>query len=194
LQAVLAALREAGARRVLDLGCGEGRLLTLLAAEPGVSEVVGVDVSVRGLERARRAIDRLPTEQRERVTLLYGALTYRDRRLEGYDAAAAVEVVEHLDPGRLAAFERAVFGAARPGTVVITTPNREHNARFPGLAPGELRHPDHRFEWDREEFRAWAAGVAGRFGYGVAIRPVGEENGLLGAPTQMAVFAVPGGV
>jgi hypothetical protein len=122
------------------------------------------------------------------VALLHGALTYRDRRLEGYDAAAAVEVVEHLDPGRLAAFERAVFDAARPGTVVVTTPNREYNARFSDLSPGELRHPDHRFEWDRDEFRTWAEGVAGRFGYAVEIRPVGDEDTALGAPTQMAVF------
>jgi 3' terminal RNA ribose 2'-O-methyltransferase Hen1 len=188
LRAVLAALIEAGARRVLDLGCGEGRLLTLLAAEPMFAEVVGVDVSVRELERARRAVDRLPAEQRERVTLLHGALTYRDRRLEGYDAAAAIEVIEHLDPGRLAAFERAVFGTARPGTVVVTTPNREYNARFPDLASGELRHPDHRFEWDRDEFRTWAEGVAERFGYAVEIWPVGEEDLVLGPPTQMAIL------
>lgn len=189
LRAVRDALEAAGARRVLDLGCGEGRLLGLLAEESTFAQIVGVDASVRALEAARRrVVERLPERQRERVTLLHGALTYRDRRLAGFDAAAAVEVIEHLDPGRLAAFARAVFGAARPARVVVTTPNRDHNALFPDLAPGEFRHPDHRFEWGRAEFRAWAEEVGERFGYVVRIAPIGDEDAALGAPTQMAVF------
>lgn len=189
LRAVRDALEEVGARRVLDLGCGEGRLLGLLAEDSTFAEIVGVDASVRALEAARRRVtERLPEEQRERVTLLHGALTYRDQRLAGFDAAAAVEVIEHLDPTRLAAFARAVFGATRPTRVVVTTPDRDHNALFPDLAPGAFRHPDHRFEWGRAEFRAWAEEVGERFGYGVRIAPIGDEDAALGAPTQMAVF------
>jgi 3' terminal RNA ribose 2'-O-methyltransferase Hen1 len=190
LGATVAVLKASGARRVLDLGCGEGRLLRRLLADPQFAEIVGVDVSVRALERARDRLelDRLPPARRERVTLLHGSLTYRDKRLAGFEAAAVVEVIEHLDPPRLAAFERVLFEAARPGTVVLTTPNLEYNPRFEGLPAGRLRHRDHRFEWTRAELRAWAEGVAGRFGYGVRFLPVGPEDPEVGPPTQMAVF------
>jgi 3' terminal RNA ribose 2'-O-methyltransferase Hen1 len=189
--AVVAALRASGARRVLDLGCGEGRLLQALLPERSFGEIVGLDVSHRALERAaeRLRLDRQPTARRERVTLLHGALTYRDRRLAGYDAAAVVEVVEHLDPPRLAAFERVLFEHARPGTVVLTTPNREYNPKFATLPAGQLRHRDHRFEWTRPELQRWAEGVASRFGYAVRFLPIGPEDPVVGAPSQMAVFS-----
>jgi 3' terminal RNA ribose 2'-O-methyltransferase Hen1 len=149
-----------------------------------------MDVSIRSLEIAseRLNLDRMPAKQRERIRLIHGSLMYRDRRIAGYDAAAVVEVIEHLDPPRLRAFERVVFEFARPGTVVVTTPNREYNAKFEGLAAGEFRHRDHRFEWTREEFRVWSEAVANRFGYTVRFLPVGPEDEQLGAPTQMGVF------
>jgi len=190
IEAVVSALRESGAASVLDLGCGEGKLLAALVRERGFRRVAGLDVSVRALEIAaeRLKLERLPPALRERVQLLHGALTYRDRRLEGFDAAAVVEVIEHLDEARLAAFERVLFGAARPRVVVMTTPNREYNARFPNLAAGQFRHADHRFEWTRAEFRAWAEASAGRHGYTARFAGVGEEDPALGPPTQMAVF------
>ena len=190
IAAVVAALKAYGARSVVDLGCGEGRLLRELLADRSFERVVGMDVSYRSLERARARLrlDRLPPRQAERITLLHGALTYRDRRLAGFDAAAVVEVVEHLDPPRLSAFERVLFEQARPGCVVLTTPNVEHNVRYPGLAEGHLRHADHRFEWTRSEFGAWATAVAARFGYSVQISGVGLEDPEVGAPSQMAVF------
>src|SRR5947199_4949083 len=113
---------------------------------------------------------------------------YRDTRLAGYDAAAVVEVIEHLDPPRLAAFERVVFEFARPSTVVITTPNAEYNVRWESLPAGRFRHRDHRFEWTRAEFQRWAQGVAERFAYTVRFLPVGPEDAEVGPPTQMAVF------
>jgi 3' terminal RNA ribose 2'-O-methyltransferase Hen1 len=190
MAAVVAALREAGARSIVDLGCGAGNLVRALLAEPWVTRVVGVDTSWRALEIAARRLrmHEMAPRQRERVDLWQGALTYRDRRLEGFDAATLVEVVEHLDPPRLDAFEHVVFGAARPATVVLTTPNVEYNALFPGLGAGRLRHRDHRFEWTRSELDAWSDGVADRHGYRVERRPVGPEDPDRGAPTQMAVF------
>lgn len=190
LGTVLAVLRESGARRVLDLGCGEGRLLKMLLEDRQFEEIVGLDVSCRALEITadRLHLDRLPPKQRARIKLLHGSLTYRDQRLAGYDAAAATEVIEHLDPSRLAAFERVLFEFVRPATVVITTPNVEYNVKWETLPAGQFRHRDHRFEWTREQFRAWATSVTDRFGCSVRFLPVGPEDAVVGPPTQMGVF------
>ena len=183
-------LKDSAAARVADLGCGEGRLVALLLGEPSAARVLGVDVSHRALERAahRLHLDTMPDRQRERLDLLQSSLTYADQRLASLDAAVLMEVIEHVDPPRLGALEQTVFGAARPGTVVVTTPNAEHNVRFADLGPGAMRHPDHRFEWTRPQFRDWAAGVAGRRGYQVRFLPVGPDDPEVGPPTQLAVF------
>ncbi|MEI6147722.1 MAG: 3' terminal RNA ribose 2'-O-methyltransferase Hen1 [bacterium] len=196
LGAVMAALKGSGAKRVLDLGCGEGKLLAELLRDKHFEEIVGLDVSIRSLEIAnvRLRMDNLPSWAKNRIRLTHGSLMYRDRRLEGFDAAAVVEVIEHLDPPRLAAFERVLFEFAKPGTVVLTTPNREYNVVWglggqDGEAKQTFRHGDHRFEWTRSEFQAWANGMAERFGYGVKFLPIGPDDAKLGPPTQMAVFA-----
>lgn len=188
--AILDALRVAGASRVLDLGCGQGQLVQALLKDVRFTEIVGVDVSMRALTIASRRLklDRMGERQADRVTLRQGSLTYTDKRLAGYDAAVLSEVVEHLDLPRLPALEYAVFGAARPGTVLVTTPNVEYNVRWETLPAGHVRHGDHRFEWTRAEFRDWAGQVAERHGYTVRYEPVGPDDPEVGPPTQMAVF------
>jgi 3' terminal RNA ribose 2'-O-methyltransferase Hen1 len=190
LATVLAALRGSGAKRVLDLGCGEGQLLRRLLEDAQFEEIVGMDVSYRTLEVAsdRLHLDRLPPKRRERIRLIHGSIVYRDSRLTGFDAAAIVEVIEHLDPPRLFAFERVAFEFARPGTVVLTTPNAEYNSRWPSLPAGRFRHRDHRFEWTRTEFQGWARRIAERFAYAVRFAPIGNEDPEVGSPTQMAIF------
>src|SRR2546423_1496457 len=190
--AVVAALKGAEAKRVIDLGCGEGRLLKTLLEDRSFDEVTGMDVSHRALEVAaeRLRMERLPPKMRERIRLFQGSLTYRDKRLAGFDAATVVEVVEHLDEARLSAFERVLFEFARPRTVILTTPNVEYNVKFEGLPNGRLRHKDHRFEWTRAGFQTWAEAVAARHGYAVRFLPVGDEDPQVGAPTQMAVFTL----
>ncbi|MFT4090100.1 MAG: 3' terminal RNA ribose 2'-O-methyltransferase Hen1 [Asticcacaulis sp.] len=190
LEWVLATLKRLGAKSVVDMGCGEGKLIGLMAKDIDFDRITGCDVSVRALEiaRARLNFDRLPEFQQQRITLMQSALTYRDRRLSGYDAATVIEVIEHLEPERLEAFARAVFDYAKPVTVIVTTPNAEYNTLFENLPAGKFRHPDHRFEWTRAEFEIWAHETAERFGYVVSFDTIGQVDERLGAPTQAAIF------
>jgi 3' terminal RNA ribose 2'-O-methyltransferase Hen1 len=192
LDAAMKALMASTPRRVLDLGCGEGKLIQRLLQEHTVSQIVGMDVSHKALERAHKRLhlDRLP--QNRRPQLLHGSLVYSDARLSGFDAAAILEVIEHLDLSRLQAFERVVFERARPGMVVITTPNKDYNRIFGTLPAGKFRHPDHRFEWTREEFQTWAERLAAQYGYRIEFRPIGPVDPQAGSPTQMGVFVQTG--
>jgi 3' terminal RNA ribose 2'-O-methyltransferase Hen1 len=190
LEAVVGLLEASNATRVLDLGCGAGRLIKLLLRKPQFKQIVGMDVSYRALEEAARhlKLSRMSDRQRQRISLLQGSLLYRDGRMDGFDAAAIVEVIEHLDPPSLAAFERVVFEGARPEAVIITTPNREYNVKWKRMPGGKFRHPDHRFEWTRTEFQHWSRRVAKRYGYEVRFLPVGPEEPDIGAPSQIGVF------
>ncbi|MGX6604462.1 3' terminal RNA ribose 2'-O-methyltransferase Hen1 [Micromonosporaceae bacterium Da 78-11] len=186
--AVLAALADVDAGRVLDLGCGGGALLAALLKDKRFTEIVGTDVSSRALDLAARRLrlDRLPERQRDRITLWQSALTYRDDRLRGFDAAVLMEVIEHVDPPRLPALEASVFGHARPNAVVVTTPNAEYNVHYEGLAG--MRHTDHRFEWTRAEFEEWARRTADAYDYRVTFRPVGDGDETTGSPSQLGLF------
>ena len=189
-QAVLQALKTSDAKRIVDVGCGEGKLLRHLIKQPNFTEIVGLDVSHRALEIAaeKLKLERLPDKTREKISLLHGSLTYRDARLANFDAATVVEVIEHLDAARLSAFERVLFEFAKPRNVIVTTPNREYNAKFETLPAGQFRHHDHRFEWTRQEFQTWANRVADKFDYQVDFAAIGEVDENLGSPTQMAIF------
>lgn len=195
MAAVVDVLKASGAKTIADLGCGEGKLLQRLVRERWVESLVGVDAAARDLERAskRLKLDIASGPREERVRLLHGSLTYRDVRWEGCEAAALVEVIEHLEPDRLPALVKVVFGAARPATVVVSTPNAEYNALFPNLPAGVFRHPDHRFEWTRDEFAGWCDGVAQAHGYRFELSGIGPMDEQLGWPTQMAVFSREGG-
>jgi 3' terminal RNA ribose 2'-O-methyltransferase Hen1 len=188
--AVVAVLRELGARRVVDLGCGEGALLRELVKEPTFTEVLGVDVAARTLRLAARrlGLDRMPDSQRARIALKHSSLSYRDDDLVDKDAIVLMEVIEHVEPDRLPTLERNVFVHARPAAVVVTTPNAEHNVVYEDMPAGTMRHPDHRFEWTRAELAAWSERVADEHGYAVVFRPVGPEHPVHGPATQMAVF------
>lgn len=189
-EAVLRALKDCGAQRVVDVGCGPGALLRRLKQDPYFTQIIGTDVSARSLEQAARALnlDELSDRDRERIQLLHGSAVYRDDRLRGFDAVILMEVIEHVDLSRLPALEDAIFGAAAARAVIVTTPNSEFNAFYPNLAAGTLRHDDHRFEWTRAEFRQWAEAVAGTYNYDIEYRGIGGQSAQHGTATQMAIF------
>jgi 3' terminal RNA ribose 2'-O-methyltransferase Hen1 len=190
IETVTQIVQELGATTLIDLGCGEAKVLASLFRLKQLTRVVGMDVSMRSLEHAaqRLNLEQLPPKQRERIELLHGSLIYRDKRLAGFDVATVIEVIEHLDAARLSAFERVLFEFAQPENVILTTPNIEYNVLFTNLPAGQFRHADHRFEWNRAEFRTWAVRQAERFGYTVRFIAIGEAHPELGPPTQAAVF------
>jgi small RNA 2'-O-methyltransferase len=187
LEVVVGHLVACGARSVLDLGCGEGELLQALSAHAQFERLVGIDVDEGALNAARRALGLGPGADGGRMQVRHGSFEATDAALAGFDAAALVETIEHVDPRRLARVEQAVFGGMRPGHVLVTTPNQEYNVLH-GLPPGKMRHPGHRFEWTRARFREWARGVAGRNSYAVRFFDIGPFDPFLGSTTQMARF------
>jgi len=189
LDTVLQHLLDSGASHVIDLGCGPGELLQRLAREPQFRRVVGIDIDEQVLEQARLALGCGFADREGRVQVRYGSFEEANRELAGFDAATLVETIEHIDPRRLSRVELAVFGRMRPRTVLVTTPNQEYNILH-GMAPGALRHPGHRFEWNRSRFRHWAQGVAARNGYEVSFIDIGPADALYGSSTQMACFAL----
>ncbi|WP_310482699.1 3' terminal RNA ribose 2'-O-methyltransferase Hen1 [Chamaesiphon sp. VAR_48_metabat_403] len=191
MESVVAVLKANSVQKIVDLGCGEGKLLKLLLKEPTLSEILGMDVTYRSLEYAQeRVLERLPSHQKGRLQLIQGSLTYRDARISGYDAATVIEVIEHMELDRLPAFERVLFEFAKPRIAIVTTPNVEYNVKFENLPPGKLRHPDHRFEWTRVEFQTWANAIADRYNYSVEFQPIGNVDPEVGSPTQMVIFNV----
>jgi len=190
IKAVISKIVDANAKTIIDLGCGEGKLLKELVKEKSITRIAGMDVSIRSLEIAhkRLSLDRLPKRVKDKISLFHGSLMYKDKRFFEFDAAVVMEVIEHLDPPRLAAFERVLFEHARPKTIILTTPNREYNAMWDNLPEGAMRHRDHRFEWTRDEFRNWADHLAEKYKFPVAFFAIGPEDSAFGSPTQMGVF------
>jgi len=184
LQAVHDAIRGSGARTVLDLGCGQGWLMERLAADTEIEYVLGVDCDDEVLAGAS---GRMPPPHRNRIGFEHTLFTWRCPAFTGYDAAVALEVIEHLEPAQLDAFADVLFDFARPPIAVLTTPNVEYNQLF-GLENGEYRLAEHKFEWTRSEFEAWSRDVAERYGYVFEVTPVGPEHLVRGAPTQLARF------
>jgi 3' terminal RNA ribose 2'-O-methyltransferase Hen1 len=187
LDAVRRHLLVEGARTVLDLGCGPGELIAQLVPERQFERIVGIDISMAALAAARESLGLDEHMKGDKVSLLHMSFSEPSEALSGFDAAALVETIEHIDPGGLSAVEHVVFGCYRPRLILVTTPNQEYNVLH-GVLPGSFRHPDHRFEWCRSRFQSWASGVARRNNYAVSFIDIGEPDPDLGSSTQMAKF------
>lgn len=192
LETVRQELLQSGAKTVVDLGCGEGKLLRLLLAEKQFEQVLGMDISYKSLQIAKDKlkIDRLAPKQQQRIQLIQGSLNYKDKRIAGFEGAALVEVIEHLDEPRLTSLEKVVFEFARPQFLVVTTPNAEYNIKFANHEEGKMRHADHRFEWTRKQFEDWGNSITNRYKYDVRFKPIGEADDEVGALSQMAAFTL----
>ncbi|MDQ2075178.1 methyltransferase [Marinimicrobium sp. ABcell2] len=187
LDHVASVLKATGARRVLDLGCGSGSLLYRLLADSQFEEVVGLEQSGASLAQARSMLAEYLNESAPRLKLLCGSYTDKNAHLIGFETAAMVETIEHVEPAKLSKVELAVFGYFQPKTLYMTTPNSEYNPLF-DLPSGVFREPDHKFEWTRVKFQQWARGVAQRQGYTVTFSGIGDYHPDFGQPTQTALF------
>ncbi|KAJ3191065.1 proteasome core particle subunit beta 2 [Irineochytrium annulatum] len=183
--AVLSILKRHKVVSMIELGCGEGNVISIALNDTNVNAVVGVDILEERLllaanNCAPNDYDRNNLREQPITLYLYhGSLTTADDRLLGYDGIICTEVIEHLDPPVLAEFPRITLGIYRPRVLVVTTPNAEFNVSFPDLKYGTpeavFRDDDHRFEWTRREFQEWASEIAESFGYGVSFSGVGGK-------------------
>jgi 3' terminal RNA ribose 2'-O-methyltransferase Hen1 len=192
LETVVETFKTLNVKTIVDLGCGEGKLLKLLLKETQFQNILGMDISYRSLEIAKKRLywDTLSEYQKQKIKLIHGSLNYKDQRISGFEGAALVEVIEHLDKPRLESLEQVVFKYAKPKCIIVTTPNREYNVLFEGLKEGQMRHQDHRFEWTRDEFKMWGSRIAETFNYEVIYKPLGDINEQYGGPSQMAIFKI----
>ena len=186
LQSVLQAIRDSGAARVLDLGCGDGDLFVRLAMMPDLTELVGLDICTASLDRLRAKLRQMDV-QAGRIDVRHASMIDPTGDLAGYDCAVLLETIEHIDPDQLSRLERALFRVLRPATIIITTPNAEFNPLL-GVPSHRMRHPDHRFEWDRARFRQWCGRAAVVAGYTASFHDIAGAHPTLGGASQMAVF------
>lgn len=191
MNAVVEAILNTNTSKIIDLGCGEGKLIGKIINNNHINKITGVDISYSQLERAKKRLrlDELAPNRRDKVKLIQGSLTYIDERFQGYDLATLIEVIEHIDYDRLWMLEKNIFENARPKFVIVTTPNKEYNEYY-GMKESNLRHPDHRFEWSRNEFESWCLRITKEYRYDVTFKEIGETIDQIGAPTQMGVFAL----
>jgi 2-polyprenyl-3-methyl-5-hydroxy-6-metoxy-1,4-benzoquinol methylase len=110
---VVSALRRVGAKRVIDLGCGNGAMSHLLQRRG--FEVVGCDADAKGIE--------LASATASGAKFVHCGLYDSPASLGGvrFDAAVSTEVIEHLFLPR--ALPQFAANVLKPGgTLIVSTP------------------------------------------------------------------------
>ncbi|KAJ2796233.1 hypothetical protein H4S07_006281, partial [Coemansia furcata] len=181
------ALYEHRVGRVLEVGCGDGNILSFLVApasddEHPITHLYGIDISAAALDQARERLEPTDQDTRDlrvdelRIELFHGSAMAPAAPIT-IDAVICSEVIEHVQETEVPALTHAVLGVYRPRLAVFTTPNAEFNANFPALCYGtpdaRFRDADHKFEWTRAEFTLWAQSAAEYYGYKVEMRGIG---------------------
>ncbi|XP_033321982.2 hen1 methyltransferase [Megalopta genalis] len=183
-------------RKVVDFGCSELGFLVYLKNTPGVEEILCVDIDRQLLNAYQEKAAPLNSEYIHTrstplvIEICEGSVTHNDKKLENTDAVICIELIEHLYPDTLRDLPENIFGFIKPKVAIMTTPNAEFNVLFPHFSG--FRHPDHKFEWTRQQFQDWAKNITSKYpDYevtfdGICKGPEGSEH--LGACTQMAIF------
>jgi tRNA (cmo5U34)-methyltransferase len=134
------------ARRVLDLGTGDGRLLALLQADRPEINGVGVDFSDLMLAGARQRF-----AGNERIELVEHDLAELLPALGRFDAVVSSFAIHHLEHERKRSLYAEVFGLLEPGGVfanfehVASATHRLHLAFFAAIdEPIENEDPSDR--------------------------------------------------
>jgi len=181
----LLAMVPDSARRILDIGCGAGRLGQAIKLRQG-AEVVGIERNQEAAQLARERLDRVLVGDVERLEPDFAPGTF--------DVIVCGDILEHLrDPDRFLRRAREWLGT--DGRVVASIPNVRHHSVVRSLLEGNwtyesagLLDQDHvRFFTRREiEKLFYRAGFSVEtLGY---VRDPGDEaGGSPGEPRQIQV-------
>lgn len=175
-----------GATELAELGCGSGRLLWKILQHTSC-RVIGIDNSGLSVMQARDKLAAFLLGENPRATLQVSSYLDALPGLQMMPLIIMTETIEHIQPIDLSRAEHTIFNKMAPQKLVMTTPNADFNKVY-GLATGQYRDPDHKFEWSRQKFKQWSQGVAIRNDYQVSFTGIGDYEPGLGQPTQVALF------
>lgn len=153
------------ARTILDLGCEDGRLLTLLS-EGKNWQVTGVDIFQKNVRSAAK--------KKIYVNAIKGDAVQVARKFVGerqkFDVVFCSQVIEHIDRQKGEQLLNLVDKLAKK-RVIIGTPRGFMEQPYAFL--GDNPHQVHKSGWSEDDFRKRGYKV-----YGIGFGPVWSEEGL----------------
>ena len=194
LDKVRATLFDLSISEVCDLGCGSGKLLEQLKAARCTRLLIGVDLDKPALDEAWERCEadfqdyHFRRTQESAMYLYLGSILCPSPSLPfQLQCVTLCEVIEHVTLLQVPALTDLIFRFINPKYAIVTTPNSDFNVVF---RHSGFRHPDHKFEWSRQEFAGWIQTVCSQYGYEVMeLTGVGEKPGTdIGFCTQIVVL------
>ena len=156
----------------IDFGCAEADFIFYVSRHPDfLSFAVGVDKDETVIKKARRTFQGGAFYRHSRpfgVSIVQEDIAQLSQEfLEQYrncPFVTCLELIEHLTLEQLEVATNELFGKLQPNHVYLTTPNIEYNNILTAVYDGAprsrvFRHPDHKFEWTRDEFAGWCEHV-----------------------------------